>query len=78
VTVDGIALAAHPEIHIVNARAEIGGAFAAGGGCSTAPTAGPALTTGLFFALVAAAALGATARRPRKSRRARPRRTLDS
>ena len=58
--VDGVALAAHPSIYIVNARAEIGAPFAAGGGCSldggrSQGSAASALTFGaallaLFFA----------------------------
>jgi hypothetical protein len=79
VTVDGVTLAAQPSIHIVDARAEIGGAFAAGGGCSAAPVARPALTAGVLLAFVAALGLGATiARWRRKSRRPRPGRTLES
>lgn len=33
-TVDGVVLAAHPSIYFVDARADIGAPFAAGGGCS--------------------------------------------
>ncbi|MCU1282606.1 MAG: hypothetical protein JWM53_6152, partial [bacterium] len=84
--VDGVMLAAHPSIYIVNARAEIGAPFAAGGGCSLAtggagdrhsPSAGEsALAIAALFA-----ALLASARASRASRRkSRPRalgRTLD-
>ena len=64
-TVDGVTLAAHPSIHIVNARAEVGGAFAAGGGCSMSPASPAPLLAfaGLF-------AIGAFAAIRRKSRRA--------
>jgi subtilisin family serine protease len=68
-TVDGIALAAHPSIYIVTSRADIGGDFTAGGGCSlTRTTAAP---TGLGGILLLLALCRAT-----KSRRRRDFRTL--
>ncbi len=77
VTVDGVALAAHPAIYIVDARSEIGAPFAAGGGCALAATptptaAWPAVVLGLCLA---AAARGVTRRNSRRSPRGR---TLDS
>jgi subtilisin family serine protease len=52
-TVDGVPLAAHRSFFIVDSRADIGGAFVAGGGCSLArPTSAPT-GTGLISALVA-------------------------
>ena len=75
VTVDGVPLAAHPSIYIVDARAEIGAPFTAGGGCAFGPVLGD---TGLLVApLFALAALAARTAR-RKSRHRAPRRTLDA
>lgn len=74
VTVDGVALAAHPAIYIVNARSEIGSPFAAGGGCATAGDARhPAAALVLILAVTAALVAGR-----RKSRRRPAGRTLDA
>jgi hypothetical protein len=75
VLVDGVALAAHPAIHFVDARSEIGAPFAAGGGCAITDTPAPASAA----VLSALAALGwAGSRLRRKSRPHRRGRTLDS
>lgn len=68
VVVDGVALDAHPSVFFVDARADIGAPFAAGGGCSLSRTAPPLVP----ILLVAAAALLAA----KKSRRRGKRRTL--
>jgi hypothetical protein len=89
ISVDGVALAAHPTIYIVNARSEIGAPFAAGGGCGLAgPTeppgrAGasrdPARPSGFLLAVATVFVAFATARAARrKSRRRGPGRTLDA
>ena len=81
--VDGVALAAHPTIYMVNARAEIGAPFTAGGGCAFAPSSpafpGPSTAAALALALlVALAALVISARTyRRKSRLGDLGRTLD-
>lgn len=66
--VDGVPLAAHPTFYIVDARADIGGAFAAGGGCTLARTTVAPTGTLLLAALLVAV---------RNSRRRRRARTLD-
>ncbi len=72
VTVDGVALAAHPSIYIVNARSEIGAPFVAGGGCAIGPAPGDSgLLAGPLFAMALLVAR-------RKSRRRAPGRTLDA
>jgi subtilisin family serine protease len=81
-TVDGITLAAHPSIYIVDARAEIGAPFTAGGGCSmispahvhATPALFGSIALGVLAALAAAGSIGALRR---KSRRRSPRRTLE-
>ena len=82
--VDGVALAAHPSIYIVNARAEIGAPFAAGGGCSVAPAhataddhSRPLVPSALILAAVLAALLAAARSSRRKSRRRDLGRTLE-
>jgi MYXO-CTERM domain-containing protein len=56
VTVDGVALAAHPVVWFVPSRAEAGGALTPGGGCAVAP-GGPLPVLGLGAALVLLALL---------------------
>ena len=81
--VDGVVLAAHPSIYIVNARADIGSPFAAGGGCSLARTTelggtSAGSTAALLACLAALGAALASARAlRRKSRPRRLGRTLD-
>ena len=80
--VDGIALAAHPSIFMVNARSEIGAPLVAGGGCalSGAPTAEAGSPLGPMAPLVAIlGALGVVVTASRAARRscAARRRALD-
>jgi subtilisin family serine protease len=70
-TVDGIALASHPAVYIVESRADIGSPFAAGGGCSL----GPGAATQSPLTSLAAALLALFLR---KSRRGGLPRTLGS
>ncbi|HEY2748518.1 MAG TPA: S8 family serine peptidase, partial [Polyangia bacterium] len=77
VTVDGVALAAHPVIYIVDARSEIGAPFVAGGGCAIGSTqADRGLLAGALLALGLLALALLAARR--KSRRRTSGRTLDA
>jgi hypothetical protein len=79
-TVDGVTLAAHPSIYMVNTRAEIGAPFAAGGGCSLPPTADRTSRPGVLFCVLAllAIATASSARAIRRNSCARSRRrTLD-
>ena len=78
--VDGITLAAHPSIYIVNARAEIGAPFSAGGGCSLPPSTGASRSFIFCFAAVIGLVGAATSARSirRNSRRRARRRTLDT
>ena len=83
VTVDGVVLAAHPSIYVVDSRSEIGTPFAAGG-CAVAAAAAAThssrdATRPMLMLLAAFAAFAAgLAARHRKSRPPRRGRTLDS
>jgi hypothetical protein len=76
--VDGVTIAAHPSIYIVNTRAEIGAPFAAGGGCALPPTANGTSRSGVLVWLLAllASAAACSARAIRRNSRGRGR-TLD-